>query len=273
MDSRREAQPLHPTLPHRIKITPLPVFVRFLSLLTVLILAAGLPLAEAGIASPAQATPPDESMAERLNNLSAFDADEVLWLARCIYSESNRPHEQELVAWVVRNRVETNFRGSTYRDVVLEDRQFSAFNAPSVRRSRILGLDASSSAPGWQKALKIAFDVFNAPASERPFAQATRHFYSPISMRGRIKPHWAQNEKPLSSEALGVQSHRFQFFEGIDADAEAPALAVEPPHEGGSRAVRGDRTVDARTLRQRMRSRSSGRVPRPASPSVERPDR
>ncbi len=32
--------------------------------------------------------------------------NETLWLARCIYSETKRPEEQELVAWVVRNRVE-----------------------------------------------------------------------------------------------------------------------------------------------------------------------
>ncbi|WP_240332831.1 hypothetical protein [Salinibacter ruber] len=42
----------------------------------------------------------------------------TLWLARAIYSETKLPHEQELVAWVVRNRVETAYRGRrTYRAV------------------------------------------------------------------------------------------------------------------------------------------------------------
>jgi len=217
----------------------------------------------------------DDPVAERLQSLSAFDADEVLWLARCIYSESNRPHEQELVAWVVRNRVETAFRGGSYRDVVLEDRQFSAFNAPSIRRTHILQLDARSRAPGWQTALNIALNVFEAPAAERPFAQTTRHFYSPVSMRGRLKPHWAEEATPLPADALGVTPHRFQFFDGIDADA--PALA-EGPGQPYSRvkAAGASRTVNARTLQARMRARSSGRVARPASPGarqVTRPSR
>src|SRR5690554_7236907 len=108
----------------------------------------------------AAAPPADSSHAasgERLS-ASAFEEDEMLWLARCIYSESDRPHEQELVAWVVRNRVETGYRGRTYREVVLEDRQFSAFNDPTPRRARILALDASSRSAPWRTALAIALD-------------------------------------------------------------------------------------------------------------------
>jgi len=226
------------------------------------------------ICPTADAASVDDPVADRLQALSAFDADEVLWLARCIYSESNRPHEQELVAWVVRNRVETQFRGGNYRDVILEDRQFSAFNHPTTRRSQILSLDATSRAPGWQTALRIALDVFEAPAAKRPFAQTTRHFYSPVSMRGRLKPRWAENRDPLSSDALGVNAHRFQFFDGIDADATAAASPDRSRTPAASAATGAGRTVDARTLRQRMRARSSGRISRPASPSargVQRP--
>lgn len=214
----------------------------------------------------------DDPVADRLQSLPAFDANEVLWLARGIYSESNRAHEQELVAWVVRNRVETGFRGGSYRDVVLEDRQFSAFNTPSTRRNHILQLNAESRAPGWQTALRIALDVFEAPAAERPFAETTRHFYSPVSMRGRLKPHWAEDAAPLSAEALGVAPHRFQFFDGIDADA--PALAEGPVRrEDRQHASGAGRTVDARTLRARMRARSSDRIARPAAPGVQQVSR
>src|SRR5690554_7258256 len=119
----------------------------------------------------AAAPPADSSHAasgERLS-ASAFEADEILWLARCIYSESNRPEEQRLVAWVVRNRVETRYRGDTYREVVLEPRQFSAFNRPTPRRDLILSLTPRSTVPGWQQALRIALEVFQAPPSARPF--------------------------------------------------------------------------------------------------------
>ena len=252
----------------------MPLRYAVVSLVLAALATLALPSAAARSTTAARSTA-DDPVAERLQSLSAFDADEVLWLARCIYSESNRPHEQELVAWVVRNRVETGFRGGSYRDVVLEDRQFSAFNMPSTRRSHILQLDARSRAPGWQTALNIALDVFEAPTAERPFAQTTRHFYSPVSMRGRLKPHWAEEATPLSADALGVTPHRFQFFDGIDADA--PALAegpVQPYSHVDAAGAR--RTVNARTLRARMRARSSGRVARPASPGVgqvRRPNR
>ena len=56
-------------------------------------------------------------------------SEDVLWLARCIYSETKRAPEQELVAWVIRNRVETGYRGQrSYEGAVLDPYQFSAFN-------------------------------------------------------------------------------------------------------------------------------------------------
>src|SRR5690606_33922553 len=114
------------------------------------------------------AAPADSVSASRTAaRASAYEADEILWLARCIYSESDRAHEQRLVAWVVRNRVETRFRGDTYRDVVLEERQFSAFNEPTPRRARILALTHDSRQPAWRSALEIAREVYHAPPSAR----------------------------------------------------------------------------------------------------------
>lgn len=63
----------------------------------------------------------------------AVTEDEILWLARTIFSETKRPHEQELVAWVVRNRVETGYRGNaTYEAAVLD----VISSAPSIRTRR-----------------------------------------------------------------------------------------------------------------------------------------
>lgn len=182
---------------------------------------------------------PADSMAgnldARLRSLSQIELDEVTWLARCIYSESDRPHEQELVAWVVRNRVETQYRGTTYREVVLEYKQFSAFNSPSRRRDHILSLNPNTPSRPWQRALGIALRVYQSAPTQRPFAQTVRHFYSPVSMKGRSEPHWAGLGEPLSSARLGVDPHRFRFFsnvdEGIvaDKDAEQPELAESGP--------------------------------------------
>jgi hypothetical protein len=141
----------------------------------------------------------------------------TLWLARCIYSETKRPREQELVAWVVRNRVETGYRGNdSYRAVVLDPYQFSAFNPGSRKRSFYTRLDASSQEDGWQRALLIAHQVKSAPASRRPFSKGTRHFFSERSMAGGRQPNWAargEKVKPERHENIGED--RFRFYENV----------------------------------------------------------
>ncbi len=211
---------------------------------------------EAGAAAPPDSLGRRDFLAA-FRRLSPLEQDEVLWLARCIYSESNRPEEQRLVAWVVRNRVETRYRGDTYREVVLEPRQFSAFNRPTPRRDLILSLTPRSTVPGWQQALRIALEVFQAPPSARPFPITVRHFYSPISMPTDDPPPWASAGRPYRGPAVAhIDPARLQFFDGIDArlDPEPPAYTSPPP------------TRPARLSRLWDRLRPSGRVPRPARP-------
>lgn len=208
------------------------------------------------------ATAQQVSLRTKLQLLSPRQMDEVLWLARCIYSESDQGHEQRLVAWVVRNRVETQFRGTSYREVVLEPRQFSAFNDPTRRRAHILSLDQNSINRPWRQALDIALDVYGAPASKRPFPNTTRHFYSPISMEGGATPHWAKNETPLSSRALGVDPYRFKFFDGIDEglnDDVQVANEIAPPTPTPTRMSASKRS-------RRSKTRFSGKVRRPRPP-------
>ena len=108
--------------------------------------------------------------------------DDVLWLARCIYSETKRPDEQELVAWVIRNRVETGYRGRrSYRDAVLDPWQFSAFNRNSPKRAYYTSLDFDSKPQGWKTALFIAYDVLTPPPTSAP--SRTRRAISTASAR------------------------------------------------------------------------------------------
>lgn len=147
---------------------------------------------------------------------SSIDS-ETLWLARCIYSETNRPEEQELIAWVVRNRVESTYRGkTTYRRVVLDPYQFSAFNADSPKSSYYRSLMPSHNQDGWQRALTIAYYVRLARPDYRPFSAETLHFYSEQSMVGRKKPAWAYGSQPIQTpERYALDERRFRFYEGI----------------------------------------------------------
>lgn len=145
----------------------------------------------------------------------AITKDDILWLARVIYSETKRPHEQELVAWVVRNRVETGYRGRhTYKDVVLDRYQFSAFN-PSTRTRRHYGsLEWNSTERGFSRAVAIAATVATSPWDTRPFSETTRHFYSRQSMRSGSTPNWARNGHPVKLDRY-VEPDRFRFYANV----------------------------------------------------------
>ncbi|NNF58131.1 MAG: hypothetical protein HKN04_07795 [Rhodothermaceae bacterium] len=141
--------------------------------------------------------------------------DEVLWLARAIYSETKRPEEQELVAWVIRNRVETEYRGQvTFRGAVLDPFQFSAFNPGSAKRRHYTNLTPTSRARGWTRALEIAHNVYYAASEERPFPRQTRHFYSERSMLGGA-PDWARGKTPIRVTTHRIDARRFRFYASI----------------------------------------------------------
>lgn len=143
--------------------------------------------------------------------------EETLWMARCIYSETKRPVEQELVAWVLRNRVETGYRGATsYENAVTMPYQFSAFNPESRVRRYYASLEATSKAPGFQRALAIAYSVRNAPASRRPFINTTRHFFSQQSMVGGQFPVWSAGKSPVDpNRADSIDPARFRFYADV----------------------------------------------------------
>ncbi len=219
-----------------------------------------------------------EEIQRRLSSLEPMDMDEVLWLARCIYSESDRADERRLVAWVVRNRVETRYRGDTYREVVLEPLQFSAFNAPSPRRTYLLSLDQHSTTESWLGALDIALEVYKADPAHRPISLETRHFYSPVSMDGGKAPPWAEQAEPVAPDPLGIDPRRFLFYEDIDEAAD-PYSFVASGHTPGDhidtyqKKTRERLRPSARKSSLRDRWKPSGRVYRPARPGALRPRR
>ncbi len=141
----------------------------------------------------------------------------TLWLARAIYSETKKPHEQELVAWVIRNRVETGYRGNTtYEGVVLDPYQFSAFNPGSSKRQFYSSLSPDTQLPGWQQAISIAHYVRHADPAYRPFSIKTRHFFSERSMTGRQIPVWVDQRSPVSPGwNYTIDPRRFRFYEKI----------------------------------------------------------
>ena len=212
-----------------------------------------------------------ETIHTRFSRLSPLEQDEVIWLARCVYSESNLKHEQEVIAWVVRNRVDTGYRGSTYREVVLEPLQFSAFNSPSPRRTHILSLTAKSTSGAWLQALEVSLDVYEGDPINRPISSETRHFYSPISMVGGKEPPWARQATALEMEGMNIDPNRFLFYEEIDESLDPfMALELSPKDQINTFQEKTRERLKPATNKSSLRDRwkPTGRVKRPSRPRV-----
>ena len=161
-------------------------------------------LAEAKVVSPADTT----ALVAAYTDYSSPAAQDILWLARVVYSESKVKEEQIMVAWVVRNRVETGYRGeTTYEAVARDPKQFSGIK--SVSKLEYSDTDMKI----WQDTITIARAVYFADASLRPIAKSVRHFYSPeVVVRD---PNWAKNKTPTIVLRDNKGSVQFAFYDSI----------------------------------------------------------
>jgi spore germination cell wall hydrolase CwlJ-like protein len=122
--------------------------------------------------------------------------------------------EQELVAWVIRNRVESSKYPNTYQAVVLQPKQFSGLNSSDRQYSINTTLGFEDTAAGWDSAIAVANEVYFADGSVRPIAAGVTHFYSPGAVR--VTPLWAQGETPSHTVSdLKTGSLRFAFYSNI----------------------------------------------------------
>ncbi len=142
------------------------------------------------------------------------DKEEVLWLARIIFSETKFADEMRLVGWVVRNRVEAEYRGTTYKEVARSPYQFSGLNPSDAQYTINVALGYKIENESWQKALVIAKEIYFAEESKRPFAKNILHFYSPVSASGT--PTWV-NSGTLDYVVRDTKSNtpRFAFYSGV----------------------------------------------------------
>ncbi|MDP3735367.1 MAG: cell wall hydrolase [bacterium] len=141
--------------------------------------------------------------------------NEILWLARVLYSETKIPEEMRLVGWVVRNRVETSLRGRTYRQVATSEKQFSGLTPGEAGYETIINLDYEDTRNhSWVTALAIAEEIYDADSSSRPFPSTVRHFYSPHAVSAT--PAWVDaGILHLQIEAPDGSHSRFAFYKGI----------------------------------------------------------
>lgn len=140
--------------------------------------------------------------------------EEILWFARTIYSETKKPEEQTLVAWVIRNRVESPLYPSSYKDVVLQRGQFSGMHATDKQYTINVSLGYGDTSDSWDGALSIARAVYFADPVLRPIGKNVTHFYSPVSVG--YTPTWAKGITPAHVvRDSSSNSVRFAFYADI----------------------------------------------------------
>lgn len=160
--------------------------------------------------------------------------ENILWLARCLFTETYRADEQIYVGWCIRNRVETGYKGTSYEGVVLSPYQFSAFNPNFRRRQENMTRPVNFNDKTWRTSLASAEIVVEAAPEDNPFIAAgsanptlVRHYFSPVSMLPgkytlrvdpntnygmQFVPNWFEPSKEVMTPVTG---RRFRFFERI----------------------------------------------------------
>lgn len=152
--------------------------------------------------------------AMQMKEEETVDVDqEMLWFARAIYSESKKPEEQALVAWVIRNRVESTKYPGAYEDVVLQPGQFSGLSVRDAQYWTNSTLTFDDHSPSWDSAVEIAEAVYRAPGAMRPFSKNVMHFYSPISVVRT--PSWAEGRDADHIVHDDKGNARFAFYSDI----------------------------------------------------------
>jgi hypothetical protein len=163
---------------------------------------------------------------------------ELLALAFCVITETNLESEMPFIAGCILNRVRNKYRGSTVREVVLADWQYSAFGSDSHPSPQRLALKAAdpdvavavylanrgeSSQRLFEESVVVCGDVLSNEDLNNPWingqvehvgAPRVHHYYSPISMKppGSAPNWWRDDREVLVPE---ISSRRFRFAWGI----------------------------------------------------------
>lgn len=143
---------------------------------------------------------------------------EADWLALCLASESNLPHEWPLIGWVIRNRVHSSRFPNTYQSVILQPSQFSYFNSFKGSSEEIFSKALSGYAGkifSGRDAISCALAIISAASWQAPFGPDVLHYWSPISMvpKGSL-PSWAKQAKRTFTLS-GIDPERFACAEGV----------------------------------------------------------
>ncbi len=169
--------------------------------------------------------------------------DELLCLAFCVITETNRESEMAYVAGCILNRVRNRYwfkhwatqaEGHEIRGCVLSDWQFSAFKSkkqPSAEREALENSDPEVAVAAFnakhgrvqlfETAVRVCGEVLAQEELQNPWlngqvdhprAAFVHHYFSPVSF-GPSVPAWFEAKKEVL--VPDVETHRFRWFHDV----------------------------------------------------------
>jgi len=143
----------------------------------------------------------DVAPVESIHSEYRATAEEVC-MAQVLYSESKNSNHWVYIGWSVRNRVELQFRGTTYCEVAHHRGQFSAISYSSdpghklITNIHSMYLDDELSMlhrTMWEEAIRVGRTIMNANSTLNPVPDAVFFWYVPAYTSGNINwPEWAK---------------------------------------------------------------------------------
>ena len=127
-------------------------------------------------------------MISKLSTTAVLNTN-LLHLAKTIYGEARGESIETMfaVGWVVRNRLQSGRHGSTYKDVVLQPKQFSCWNKGDLNYKVIQGVLKGRL---WEVCIGVAIIVMQSAEKHNPVF-GVKHYYDK-SMDSN-PPGWAED--------------------------------------------------------------------------------
>ena len=140
-------------------------------------------------------------MISKLSTMATLNTN-LLHLAKTIYGEARGESIETMLAvgWVIRNRLRLKRYGDTYKDVVLQPKQFSCWNKGDSNYGIIKGQIKSRL---WEVCIGVAIVVMQSTEKHNPIPNV-RHYYD--KSLDSNPPYWAEDGEYVS--VYGVNNLR-----------------------------------------------------------------
>ena len=140
-------------------------------------------------------------MISKLTTITLLDTN-LLHLAKTIYGEARGESIETMfaVGWVIRNRLQSKRHGKTYKDVVLQPKQFSCWNKGDTNYKKI---KVAIKGRLWEVCIGVAVVVMQLSEKHNPIPEV-KHYYDK-SLDGN-PPFWADEGEYIT--VYGVDNLR-----------------------------------------------------------------